>query len=99
MAVTDSYIQGPVDGVGKKVDTTAVTTGAGAVERESVSIADPEFAARRAGVTAAGALQTDASATTQPVSAAILPLPTGAATGAKQDTGNASLSSIDGKTP
>lgn len=34
-----------------------------------------------------------------PVSAATLPLPTGAATGAKQDTGNASLSSIDGKTP
>lgn len=34
---------------------------------------------------------------TQPVSAASLPLPTGAATEAKQDTGNTSLSSIDGK--
>lgn len=34
---------------------------------------------------------------TQPVSAASLPLPTGAATSAKQDTGNTSLSSIDGK--
>lgn len=34
---------------------------------------------------------------TQPVSAASLPLPTGAATGAKQDTGNASLGSIDTK--
>lgn len=42
-------------------------------------------------------LLTDASATTQPVSAASLPLPTGAATGAKQDTGNTSLASIDGK--
>ena len=31
------------------------------------------------------------------VSAAALPLPTGAATSAKQDTGNTSLSSIDGK--
>lgn len=34
---------------------------------------------------------------TQPVSAASLPLPTGAATEAKQDTGNTSLASIDGK--
>lgn len=32
-----------------------------------------------------------------PVSAASLPLPSGAATSAKQDTGNTSLSSIDGK--
>lgn len=35
--------------------------------------------------------------TTSPVSASSLPLPTGAATAAKQDTGNTSLSSIDGK--
>lgn len=34
---------------------------------------------------------------TLPVSAASLPLPTGAATAARQDTGNTSLSSIDGK--
>jgi len=34
---------------------------------------------------------------TQPVSAAALPLPASAATDAKQDTGNASLASIDGK--
>ena len=37
--------------------------------------------------------------TTQPVSAASLPLPSGAATSAAQTTGNASLASIDGKTP
>lgn len=36
---------------------------------------------------------------TQPVSILVLPLPTGAATSAKQDTGNTSLSSIDGKLP
>jgi hypothetical protein len=36
---------------------------------------------------------------TQPVSAAALPLPTGAATSAAQTTGNNSLSSIDGKLP
>ncbi len=35
--------------------------------------------------------------TTQPVSAASLPLPSGAATGAKQDTGNTSCASIDSK--
>lgn len=36
-------------------------------------------------------------ATTQPISAASLPLPTGAATSANQTTANSSLSSIDGK--
>lgn len=36
---------------------------------------------------------------TQPISAASLPLPTGAATSALQTTGNTSLSSIDTKTP
>jgi hypothetical protein len=50
-----------------------------------------------ANVTGAGALQTDSSATTQPISVASLPLPSGAATAAKQDTGNTSLASIDSK--
>lgn len=36
---------------------------------------------------------------TQPISASALPLPTGAATEAKQDTGNTSLSNINGKIP
>lgn len=35
--------------------------------------------------------------TTQPVSASALPLPTGAATGAKQDTGNTSLGNLETK--
>lgn len=48
----------------------------------------------RSGMTA---VVVDGSGVTQPVSAAALPLPSGAATGAKQDTGNTSLSSIDGK--
>lgn len=43
------------------------------------------------------ALKVDGSAVTQPISAAALPLPTGASTAAAQATGNASLSSIDGK--
>lgn len=46
-----------------------------------------------------GTVLTDGSATTQPVSAVSLPLPTGASTAANQTTANASLSSIDGKTP
>jgi hypothetical protein len=41
----------------------------------------------------------DGSGVTQPISAASLPLPTGAATSANQATTNASLSSIDSKTP
>lgn len=50
-------------------------------------------------LTTAGALRTDSSATTQPISASSLPLPTGASTSALQTTGNSSLSSIDTKTP
>lgn len=50
---------------------------------------------RGVNVTAGNALQVDGSATTQPISAASLPLPTGAATAAKQDTGNTSLADID----
>lgn len=39
------------------------------------------------------------SANPLPVTASTLPLPSGASTAAKQDTGNTSLSSIDGKVP
>lgn len=49
------------------------------------------------GIASMTALKVDGSAVTQPVSAASLPLPTGAATSANQTTANASLSSIDGK--
>lgn len=42
-----------------------------------------------------GTLTVDGSTVTQPVSAASLPLPSGAATSANQTTSNASLSSID----
>lgn len=41
----------------------------------------------------------DGSATTQPISAAALPLPTGASTSANQTSQQSSLTSIDGKTP
>lgn len=48
-------------------------------------------------VSAANPLPVDGSGVTQPVSAASLPLPAGAATSAAQGTGNTSLASIDGK--
>lgn len=44
-------------------------------------------------------LLVDGSGVTQPISAAALPLPTGASTSALQTTGNTSLSSIDTKIP
>jgi hypothetical protein len=51
-------------------------------------------------VTATGPLtDTQLRASPVPVSNASLPLPTGASTAARQDTGNTSLASIDGKTP
>lgn len=48
-------------------------------------------------LTLAGLLRVDGSGVTQPVSAASLPLPTGAATSGNQSTIITSLSSIDGK--
>lgn len=48
-------------------------------------------------VSIAATVTVDGSGVTQPVSAASLPLPSGASTSAKQDTGNTSLASIDGK--
>ena len=47
-------------------------------------------------VNADGALYVDGSGVTQPISAASLPLPSGAATAANQSTGNSSLSTIAG---
>jgi hypothetical protein len=53
----------------------------------------------QAAVTVGNALKTDASATTQPVSAAALPLPSGAATSANQSTTNSTLSTISSQLP
>ena len=60
------------------------------------------FAVQNTAVVVGGnatAVKTDGSGTTQPVSAASLPLPAGASTSAAQSTGNTSLASIDTKTP
>lgn len=59
----------------------------GSSRREAyMQIRDAAGNERGANVTAGGALQVDGSGVTQPVSAASLPLPSGAATSAKQDT-------------
>lgn len=50
-------------------------------------------------LTTAGALRVDGSAVTQPISAAALPLPTGAATSALQTSGNATLTAISAQLP
>jgi hypothetical protein len=77
--MADGFVQVAPDSTGKKIDNTELTVGANTVERQRVNIADPTSATAIAGVTAGGALKTDASATTQPISAGSLPLPTGAA--------------------
>lgn len=51
------------------------------------------------GTAGASAWLVDGSGVTQPISAAALPLPSGASTSALQTSGNSSLSSIDSKTP
>jgi hypothetical protein len=88
-----------------KLDTETLSVGANSVHRERVQIAgsgDVEIAklanSNPAG-TEYGLITRNIPSGTQPVSAASLPLPTGAATGAKQDTGNTSLSSLDTKLP
>ena len=50
-------------------------------------------------LTTAGALRVDGSAVTQPISAAALPLPAGAATSALQTAGNATLTAISAQLP
>jgi hypothetical protein len=50
-------------------------------------------------ITVGNAAKVDGSAVTQPISAASLPLPSGAATEAKQDSEITKLTSIDGKIP
>jgi hypothetical protein len=63
--------------------------------QQPVAVRDPATG-NTAAVTSGSAVKTDASATTQPVSAASLPLPTGAATAAKQPAlGTAGSASAD----
>lgn len=84
MAINQSFNQDSLGdiGIAGLVSTTAPTYTTGTEQPISL--------------TTAGAARVDGSATTQPISASSLPLPTGAATSALQTSGNASLTTIAG---
>lgn len=82
----------------KNLDTATTTTTAGLVHRQIISIADPETATSYARVSG-DSLQVSVQNASVAVTAASLPLPTGASTATLQTTGNTSLNSIDTKTP
>jgi hypothetical protein len=67
---------------------TSVQSTAGSDATKAISIQ---------GITNGKAIKVDGSASVQPISAAALPLPTGASSAANQVSGNASLTSIDAK--
>ena len=69
------------------IDASSLTVGANTVLRQRMVLADPTAGGNLAAVTAAGALKTDSSGVTQPVSAATLPLPAGAAADGTDATG------------
>lgn len=106
---TDGLVQVPADSTGKKIDTTELTVGTNTVERQRVQIAGAaatdlapvdSVKGLKVDLTSTGAnataLKVDGSAATQPVSAASLPLPTGASTAAKQPAlGTAGAASAD----
>lgn len=86
-------IQVPPDSTGKVVETNSPD---GLTQRQVVTLGDKTTAANTAAISAAGAVKVDGSAVTQPVSAVSLPLPTGAATAAKQPAlGTAGSASAD----
>lgn len=95
--MADSFVQLNNDGPGKKIDTR--TENVNGDHRQVMVIGDPNTNANVANVTAAGGVQVDGSGVTQPVSAASLPLPTGASTAANQTTANTTLSTISTNTP
>lgn len=74
--------------------TTFGSVVVGGINYAQQFICDLTTPAQCASVSAGGAVKVDASATTQPVSAASLPLPTGAATSANQSTEITALNSI-----
>lgn len=94
MAIDKNGVSVPAQS--KDLDTTRVTTTYGLVHRQVISIADPETPTSYVTLTGSS-LNVNITTASIAVTAASLPLPTGAATSALQTTGNSSLSSIDGK--
>jgi len=73
--MADTKIQLPPDSTGASVDTVDVTTGAGVVKREVVSLGDPTTGANRAAISAAGAVKVDASSVAVPVTGTFFQTP------------------------
>ena len=95
--MADSFVQLNNDGPGKKIDTRTEATNGD--HRQVMVIGDPTTNANVANVTASGGVQVDGSGVTQPVSAASLPLPTGAATSVNQSSAQSTLTTISNNTP
>lgn len=96
MSGVDGFVQGPADSTGKKIDNDVLTIGADQVYRQRIRLGG--FAATALlDIQATDPVGTENGAVVRV--AGTVPLPTGAATSAAQTTGNASLSSIDGKLP
>jgi len=96
MAIDKNGVSVPAQS--KDLDTTRVTTTYGLVHRQVISIADPETPTSYVTLTGSS-LNVNITTASIAVTAASLPLPSGASTSALQTTGNSSLSSIDTKTP
>ena len=94
MAINPNGVAVPAQS--KNLDTTTVTTSYGVVHRQVVTIADPETPTSYVALTGSS-LNVNITTASIAVTAASLPLPSGASTSALQTTGNSSLSSIDGK--
>lgn len=73
MAFTETHVVIPPDAspAGKSMRLLENTISAVVVEMEAIVLSDPTTPTQLAGVTSGGALKTDASATTQPISGAI----------------------------
>lgn len=97
---TGSNLHVVVDSGSVTANNASVSTTGSAVPASATMVGGSDGTNLRAvKVSATGVVSVDGSAVTQPISAAALPLPTGASTSALQTTGNTSLSSIDTKTP
>jgi hypothetical protein len=94
MAIDKNAVSVPAQS--KDLDTTRVTTTYGLVHRQVITLADPETPTSYATLTGSS-LNVNVSNASLAVSAASLPLPTGAATATLQTTGNNTLSNIDTK--
>lgn len=93
MSLTPNSVAVPAQS--KSLDTATVTTAAGLVHRQVISLADPENQGQYARLTG-NALNTQIMNTSIAITAAALPLPSGAATEAKQPAlGTAGTPSAD----